>query len=63
VNTSLQHVSSKDLAKLFDQVDYDVMLTPLESIPGAKVLKYLGPINIYFVKEAWGVRNEGTKYA
>lgn len=35
------------------------MLTPLESIPGAKIVKYLGPINLYFVKEAWGVRNEG----
>jgi len=54
-----QPISLKDSTKAFSRDDFDVILTPLELIPGARIVKYLGPINIYFVKEAWAVRNDG----
>ena len=37
-----------------------VFLTPLSSIPGTKVKRYLGPIQLHFIKESWALRSEGS---
>jgi hypothetical protein len=37
-----------------------VVLTPLESVPGGKVKRYLGPVQLHFMKDSWSVRGEAT---
>eukprot|EP01132_Coremiostelium_polycephalum_P003724 gene3724-4638_t len=36
-----------------------VEITPLSYIPGSKMLKYLGRVNIHLIKESFSVREEG----
>ena len=52
--------SSIDPSRYFTSERKEIVLTPLSHIPGARVLRYLGPINLHFIKEAWAVRSEGT---
>ena len=37
-----------------------VVLTPLDSVPGGKVKRYLGPVQLHFMKDSWSVRGEAT---
>ena len=32
-----------------------VEVTPLSAIPGARVVRYLGRVNLHFIKESWDV--------
>ena len=43
----------------FDR-DGHVLLTPLSTVPGARVKRYLGPIHLHFVKDSWAERGEGA---
>ena len=43
-----------------DEGNEKIILTPLSEIPGSRVIRYLGPINLHFIKEAWAVRSEGS---
>ncbi|KTF85005.1 hypothetical protein cypCar_00021608 [Cyprinus carpio] len=36
-----------------------VKMTPLSFIPGAKIIKYLGIINMFFIRETSSLREEG----
>jgi hypothetical protein len=36
-----------------------VHLTPLDSIPGGRIERYLGPVQLHFIKDSWSVRGEG----
>lgn len=36
-----------------------VKMTPLSFIPGAKIIKYLGIINMFFIRETTSLREEG----
>jgi hypothetical protein len=51
--------NSPSLSRFSDESSQSVLFSPLPQIPGTKVIKYLGPINLYFIKEAWAVRSEG----
>lgn len=37
-----------------------VILTTLPYVPGYRVKRYLGPLQLHFIKESWAVRGEGT---
>ena len=40
-------------------VGSSVHLTPLDSIPGGRIERYLGPVQLHFIKDSWSVRGEG----
>jgi len=40
-----------------------VRLSSLQSIPGASIVKYLGPLQLHFIKDSWNVRGEGAQAA
>jgi hypothetical protein len=42
-----------------NQAVANVTLTSLNYIPGHKVLRYLGPLQLHFIKESWGMSGKG----
>ena len=42
-----------------DQFYHHVTITPLAYIPGCRVRKYLGQINLHFIRESWTVKESG----
>ena len=39
-------------------VEHHVVLTPLDFIPGGRVKRYLGPVQLHFMKDSWSIRGE-----
>jgi uncharacterized protein YbjQ (UPF0145 family) len=35
----------------------NVLLTPLSDIPGATIQRYLGPVQLHFIKDSWSIRD------
>jgi hypothetical protein len=45
--------------KKFTGLLNQVLLTPRSDIPGTRIKRYLGPVQLHFIKDAWTVRGEG----
>ncbi|XP_059362873.1 C2 domain-containing protein 5 isoform X8 [Carassius carassius] len=52
------HLSARDRSYSGSSVAV-VKMTPLSFIPGAKIIKYLGIINMFFIRETSSLREEG----
>lgn len=44
--------------RIYGQLN-QVLLTPRSEIPNSRVKRYLGPVQLHFIKDAWTVRGEG----
>jgi hypothetical protein len=42
-----------------DKFYHHVTITPLAYIPGCRIRKYLGQINLHFIRESWTVKENG----
>jgi hypothetical protein len=54
ISQSSKPVSSLDIHS--NEIIPDVILTPLSYLTGCSVERYLGPIQLYFLKESWSIR-------
>eukprot|EP01038_Epipyxis_sp_PR26KG_P009930 gene9930-13358_t len=37
-----------------------IIITSLSEIPGTRVRRYLGPVQLHFIKDSWSIRGEGA---